>query len=335
VNVLARPKRGPRHTSLLHSMSIESAKQRERMESLESEEGDTEVFVDAQNEIQRRKTEAHRKKRERRPSWTANERQSMVFAKSTLAFKDTLDHVREKKSQPENQPYTRIPEETPPAPIEKKQRTRSPKPKPILKSTPQPTPRSTPKSKPQNRGSVPALSKLAAKKAKKEKAHYDRRIRLLRTIQHFLTSILSFIIATLQGLTYASFMRTKDKPDAWPKKPLLFPTLILLSVAIMALAFDACYLTAYIWPNKRRALRAVRLATNLHYWITAVKTLAYVVATTVCRAGHDMAGENDLWGWSCTEKDKPESGAMNAKGNCSGSVSRPSASSPYRFQDDD
>jgi hypothetical protein len=315
-------------------MSTESAKERERMESLESE-GDTEVFVDAQNEIQRRKTEAHRRKRERRPSWTANERQSMIFAKSTLAFKDTLDHVREKKTQPENQPYTRIPEETPPTPIEKKQRLHSPKPKPkpkpALKPTQKPTQKPTPKPKPQNRGSVPALSKLAAKKAKKEKAHYDRRIRLLRTIQHFLTSILSFIIATLQGLTYASYMRTKDKPDAWPKKPLLFPTFILLSVAIMALAFDACYLTAYIWPNKRRALRAVRLATNLHYWITAVKTLAYVVAATVCRAGYDMAGEKDLWGWSCSEKDKPESGAMNAKGNCSGSVSDPSASSPHRF----
>lgn len=296
------------------------------MESMEFQEGDTEVFVDAPNELQRQKTEAQRKKHERRPSWTANERQSMIFAKSTLAFKDTLDHVREKKSQPENQSYTRIPNENPPTPIEKiignKRRPRSPKPKPTPKAKPSVKP--TLKPTPQNHGAVPALSKLAAKKAKKEKAHYDRRIRLLRTIQHFLTSILSFIIATLQGLTYASYMRTKGNPDAWPKKPLLFPTFILLSVAIMALAFDACYLTAYIWPNKRRAQRAVRLATNLHYWITAVKTLAYVVAATVCRAGYDMAGEKDLWGWSCSEKDKPDSGAMNAKGNCSGSVRAPS-----------
>jgi hypothetical protein len=80
-------------------------------------------------------------------------------------------------------------------------------------------------------------------------ARETRRIRILRSVHHGLSSILSIIIATLQSLTYVKYEQTKDVPGAWPKQPTLFPTLVLLVVALVALTFDICSLIAYLMPG--------------------------------------------------------------------------------------
>lgn len=152
-------------------------------------------------------------------------------------------------------------------------------------------------------------------------SHRERQIKVLRVVQHTLTSVVSMIIATLQALTYAKYQQTKDIPGAWPKSPLLFPTLILLTVAAMALAFDICSLIAYLMPHKPIAQRAFRFAVRLHYWITGVKTLSYVVGATVCRTNPGTGDEKNLWGWSCSEQGKEMNDVNGANGNCTGSVS--------------
>jgi hypothetical protein len=149
----------------------------------------------------------------------------------------------------------------------------------------------------------------------------DRPVRVLRVVQHTLTSIVSIMIATLQSLTYVKYQKTKDVPGAWPLQPTLFPTLILLAVAAMGLAFDICSLIAYLMPHRRIAQRAFRLAVRLHYWITGIKTLSYVVAAAVCRAGYDMGDGKDLWGWSCSKQGEEMNNINDAKGNCAGNVS--------------
>lgn len=149
----------------------------------------------------------------------------------------------------------------------------------------------------------------------------NRRIRILRAVQHTLTSILSITIAILQGLTYVKYQQTKNVPDAWPAHPTLFPTLLLMVVAILALAFDISCLIAYFMPGKQIAERAFRLAVKLHYWITAIKSMSYVIAAAVCRTGFSVGNQNDLWGWSCSAQGKDMSQVNDAGFNCAGNVS--------------
>lgn len=149
----------------------------------------------------------------------------------------------------------------------------------------------------------------------------DRKIRIYRTVHHALSSIVSIIIAVLQSMTYAKYQETKNVPGAWPQKPTLLPTVLLLGVAVMALAFDIACLIAYLMPGRRIAKKAFRLAMNLHYFITGAKGLSFTIAASVCRTGFSVAENKDLWGWSCSQAGEKMQSVNNASFNCTGNVS--------------
>ncbi|KAF2728356.1 hypothetical protein EJ04DRAFT_581415 [Polyplosphaeria fusca] len=220
---------------------------------------------------------------------TPSEKQNIGFAKAAFAFKDELDHVRANKTHlnASNSPGQ--------LPSEKTQYKTY-----VVDQETMATP------------STPAFPDRTER--------YNRRIRIFRAVQHTLTSISSIVIAVLQGLTYIKYQQTKDVPNAWPQRPTLFPTLLLMVVAIMALLFDISSLIAYWMPGKRIAEKAFRLAMNLHYWITGVKTIAYTVAAAVCRTGFAVGGNNDLWGWSCSAKGEDMQHVNDASFNCTGNT---------------
>lgn len=94
------------------------------------------------------------------------------------------------------------------------------------------------------------------------RAHEARhlfRIRLARSIQHLITSLLSLAIAIMQGQTYSVYQQTKDVHNAWPVHADVFPTLLLFSVAVVALVFDIAAIIAYVWPNTRIGQKAFKV----------------------------------------------------------------------------
>jgi hypothetical protein len=151
-------------------------------------------------------------------------RQSLVFAKAAFAFRDGLEHSRYKS---ESQ-YTATTASVPDTPVVE----------PPAPDTEDP--------------------ELAA-----HEARHKKRIRILRSLQHLLTSLLSLIIAVLQGRTYDIYMQTKDVNAAWPTHPNVFPTLLLFATALLSLFFDACAITAYSWPNTRIGQKAYRVSLHL------------------------------------------------------------------------
>lgn len=157
-------------------------------------------------------------------------------------------------------------------------------------------------------------------RASSEVVRLDRRIRILRVVQHALTSSTSVIIAVLQSLTYIKYEQTKGVPDAWPQHPTLGPTILLLAVALMALLFDICSLLAYLMEGQPIADKAYRLALKLHHWLTGLKTFAFTIAASVCRAGFSMGGQQDLWGWSCSPQGQAMDVTNAAHVNCTGNV---------------
>ena len=228
---------------------------------------------------------------------TPADTQRIGFTKAAFVFKDELESIRAKKSPPTSPPADTLSQKL------KSQPTAYIREDVELASPPPPLSPASPSSTvidPTERDNKP--------------------IRILRAVQHTLTSLLSITIAVLQGLTYIKYQQTKDVPNAWPTQPTLFPTLLLLVVAVMALTFDVSSLIAYFMPGKRIAERAFRLAVNVHYWITAVKSGAYVVAAAVCRTGFSVGNQNDLWGWSCSAQGKDMSQVNDAMFNCTGNT---------------
>lgn len=92
-----------------------------------------------------------------------------------------------------------------------------------------------------------------------EKAHeerHKRRIRIARSLQHLLTSLLSLGVAVLQGKTFITYETTKNVVGAWPDFVNLLPTLMLFATACAALIIDICAITAYLWPQTRIGRKA-------------------------------------------------------------------------------
>jgi hypothetical protein len=225
------------------------------------------------------------------PPWTPADTQRIGFTKAAFVFKEELDDIRSKKS----------PLAAPNDALSKKLKSQSTG--YVREDVEMPPP-------------PPPANSYAFDPTERD----NRRIRILRAVQHTLTSVLSITIAVLQGLTYAKYQRTKDVPNAWPTHPTLFPTLLLMIVAIMALAFDISSLIAYFMPGKRIAERAFRLTVKIHYWITAVKSMSYAIAAAVCRTGFSVGNQKDLWGWSCSAQGKDMSSVNDAMFNCAGNT---------------
>lgn len=216
--------------------------------------------------------------------WSSNQDPNYVFTRSAFAFRDKLDQIRGRNARIDSRaPATSTKVEKPIVTVEG------------VDTNPTPT--------------TPNVLPL------------DRRVRMLRVVQHALLSATSVTIAVLQSLVYIKWQQTKNVPDAWPQHPMLFPTLILLAVAIMALLFDASSLVAYIFPTKPIAEKAYHLAIQLHYWITSLKAFSYTIAAAVCRTGFAMGGQQDLWGWACSAQGQAMAATNDAGMNCAGNVS--------------
>jgi hypothetical protein len=174
--------------------------------------------------------------------------------------------------------------------------------------------------------SVPPTPKIDTAEEQAIRAHEARhlnRIRIARTLQHLITSALSLMIAIFQGRTYALYQQTKGVPGAWPIHADVFPTLLLFAVAVAALVFDACAITAYTFPHTKIGHEAFKVrhlvaflidlsdtnrfankvALGAHNIITTMKGVSYFLTVLVCRSGFSQgkaSGENnDLWGWCC------------------------------------
>lgn len=172
-------------------------------------------------------------------------------------------------------------------------------------------------------------------------ARHQRRIRIARTVQHLLTSVLSIVIAILQGKVFVLYNQTKNQPGAWPINPNLVPTLMLFATALAALTIDICALVAYFWPKTSIGKKAfavslhlvwkplsnglLKFAHSAYAVYTTIKGISYTFSAVVCKTGMDHGSSSgnldDLWSWTCSKKNSAQSSVTQANSNCIGSVS--------------
>lgn len=166
----------------------------------------------------------------------------------------------------------------------------------------------------------PEKQSTAGKTARKTSKLY-----MLKLSHHTLTSLVSIAIAALQLIIYLSYQHGKNIPGAWPNKPYLIPTLLLLGVAVAALGFDICAIVAYCLPSSRSSKNLDRTAKGFGMLITGLKGLGFAVAAssgkTAFDGGTNSAKNNDLWGWSCSDQAAQMQSVNNASTNCLVTVS--------------
>ena len=102
-----------------------------------------------------------------------------------------------------------------------------------------------------------------------EEAKYDlaehkkrltQRVRIARSLQHTVTSILSILVAFLQGRAYFTYNATKGTKGTWPPFLNIVPTLMLFITALVALIVDMCSLVAYMLPSSRIGRQAFEVS---------------------------------------------------------------------------
>ncbi|KAK4449735.1 hypothetical protein QBC34DRAFT_437813 [Podospora aff. communis PSN243] len=218
----------------------------------------------------------------------AADRTSIQFAKAAFIFKDKLQDVRNNA----NKRTTLV-----------HQDEVLPTPPPVTSSD------ADPKKQEKDSGTNDVDDPIAA-----------RRLQTLTLTQSSLTSFLSIAIATLQARAYATYQSTKDTPGAWPTHPNLMPTILLMVIALLAATFDLGVLLAHVFPS--RAAQLLRVANKSHGLMVCVKGLSYLLASVVCRSGFDYGNasgtNNDLWGWTCSEKAAEMGEVTRAGAQCDG-----------------
>lgn len=179
---------------------------------------------------------------------------------------------------------------------------------------------STPGLELKGKQSIVVEEKEIAEKPTEIEIILGRSIRILLALKSIVTGILSVSIAVFQGRAYIIWNNTKNVDGAWPPVPFLAPTLILFSVAIAAFVFDVCLALAYIFPGKRVANKAIKIAQSAYWVISTAKTAGYGVTAVVCRSGFDFgnaSGTNsDLWSWTCSDKSDQFSSVNQSESNC-------------------
>ena len=127
-----------------------------------------------------------------------------------------------------------------------------------------------------------------------------RRIRTFRFIQRLLSAVLSVLVAGTMTFALVKYYTTKSHTAAnhmpvWGTAPTLWPTFMLLAVALITLVLNVVTICAYC-RSVEKANSTDSVAGYIGYGLLAVQVLAWAVSTGLFKMANTG---RDLWGWSC------------------------------------
>jgi hypothetical protein len=102
------------------------------------------------------------------------------------------------------------------------------------------------------------------------------------------------------GFICSRYYQTRNVEHAWPKKPVLYPTLTLFGIAATSLIFDVVTLCTYCYGVKA-ANKASIAATVIHTIITVMHAALWAAGTVLYKYANKTMKKKDIWGWSCSK----------------------------------
>ena len=139
-------------------------------------------------------------------------------------------------------------------------------------------------------------------------------------VQHSLTAIFSLVIIAVMALTLQKHQSTQTVSGAWPANPYLTPTLVMLAMAMLTGAGDVVKLLMDCLSGDA-AKMAKRAASRIRIIGSVLQMVSSAGGAGFFKWAKDNSGNNDLWGWSCTDAAADFSGLTSAPSLCNSNVS--------------
>jgi len=130
---------------------------------------------------------------------------------------------------------------------------------------------------------------------------YKRRIRVLRLISRIGSLILNAYMVGTLSFSLAKYYLTKNKvisgnSHPWATPTVLWPTIMLLSIAIITFIMNFVTICTYIC-----GVGAANKTSSFFSYVGYAMLAAHVVVWAVSAGAFKMASNGrDLWGWSCS-----------------------------------
>ncbi|KAI9813994.1 MAG: hypothetical protein M1827_003458 [Pycnora praestabilis] len=133
----------------------------------------------------------------------------------------------------------------------------------------------------------------------------SRWTRVITTLSHLSSTVLSGAMFGLIAYTYATFLQSSQHVingrTPWPAHPKVWPTLMLLAASLITFLVNGGALIAYCCCFKRAdgswKLTVLQYVVHLGLWLIVSVLYRYEKS-----AGGDVS---DIWGWSCTRETSP------------------------------
>ncbi|KAI9861525.1 MAG: hypothetical protein M1824_002417 [Vezdaea acicularis] len=134
-----------------------------------------------------------------------------------------------------------------------------------------------------------------------------KRVRIFKFLARSLTFILSIAITGNLAKVLGKYLATKGVliggRNAWAKDTKLWPTIMLLVIAVISAFINSIIMLAYCWRSVKHANRASMISTLFTSVIFVVHIVIWIVTAALYKYGKDTHGvSNDLWGWTCSSK---------------------------------
>lgn len=131
---------------------------------------------------------------------------------------------------------------------------------------------------------------------------YKRLIRILRFVSRILSLILNALIAGIEAFSLVKFFLTRNHllsngQSPYPTPTVLWPTFMLLSIALTTFLVNLITLVSYICSSKA-ANRASTMASVVTYVLLGVRVVVWASAAGLFKMAETG---NDLWGYSCSD----------------------------------
>ncbi|KAI9813683.1 MAG: hypothetical protein M1832_006111 [Thelocarpon impressellum] len=140
-------------------------------------------------------------------------------------------------------------------------------------------------------------------KVVKQDRKLKRYIRVMRVVSRFFAFGLSLALTATMALTLHKYYSTRGTiiggRNAWAANTKLWPTTMLLVIAVVSLTINLTILGSY-WHSVKAANRAAIVSTVFTVTVLVTHLVIWIVTVALYRYGKDTNGKsNDLWGWSC------------------------------------
>lgn len=127
-----------------------------------------------------------------------------------------------------------------------------------------------------------------------------RKQRIWMIGQHALTAASSISIIAIMTITLVTFQNNANVDGAFPKNPLLSPTIVMLSIACLNVTADVVTLGIH-FCHGRTAATAERMVQRIRSVLSIIQAIGGATSAGYFKSAQSLSSGADIWGFCCSD----------------------------------